>query len=454
MQTKGMKNMYIKIVNLFGLEAFVSLINFINIIVITRFLDIQDFAMWGVLVVLLRIGEVLARPKTDLATVYLSGTEKWHITNILFHSLILSLIVGIFVGSIIFFSQSILELFLFSQYQNYDKAFIELIIGILLLSNIFINYKYIFLAKQQPIKYGLVEMIRSSLVLVIIIIFIVNDSLNIYNILWANIFANITAIIASMIIYHSKEEFSFLSQRNLYREIISKGAQFYLIGIFSQINLSLPILLASRFFVPEITGLLIVSKNFIELILTRFISPFSNIAYSSLSHEGNLKIRVSAAIDLAGKCLFLIGISSVILFFIGDKLIVLFYGEKFLDDSILWIIRILLPGVMIFFYSFVLTQYNYSLGLFSKLKYAFLSSILLQLICALIAFKNLDIFLLTSIYSIAISLSGFLMIWYFTSLANINITSLSNMTLVSIRGVLSYLSDFFSTLRSKKDVKK
>ena len=87
-----MRDVYLKIANLFGIEAVVSLTNFLNIIIIARFLNIDDFAMWGVLVVLLRIGEVISRPKTDLATIYLSGTNKWQISNILSHSLVLSVL--------------------------------------------------------------------------------------------------------------------------------------------------------------------------------------------------------------------------------------------------------------------------------------------------------------------------------------------------------------------------
>jgi len=359
-------------------ETLNGLCNFITSILIVRFLGPENFATWGIVLLILGYGESFGRLKVDVASVYIAGVSgRRSIGDILFSVNIITLFSSFLIISVFLVSSEVIFKFLFKSFETIPIELVFPICSIFFIQGFFLNYIYIFLAKERSFIYGFITFIRSLIFLFLVLWLFLIDSLTIESLVNSVLYSYIPTLLFLIFYFQIKFGHSFNYSKKYFHALLESGSQYYLMGIGSQINLSMPLIIASQFLSPVGIGIFTVAKNLSEMIFSRISSAFHTILYSYISNSSDSKKENIIITAKAFIILFLLLSLIYVVFLLYSEFIVgLLYGEQFSDVSDL--LGIIMIGYVLYYSSLVFNNYLYGIGRIQRLKYFYFSVAFLQ----------------------------------------------------------------------------
>ena len=395
------KELIKKSLQLFANEVSVGVINLITGIFLARALGPEFFGFWGILVMILMYGESFGRIKSDIASIYVAGKSKYTLLQLISAANIITVISSSIVILIFVLTSEYIFIFLFKGYENLEQKInlLAYLCSSFICQNFYLNYQYLFLARQNSLLYGLVSVSRSLLFLIFCTALYIFDVLNIDNILISLIVSYGVNLIFLIIRLHT--EIGVRPEKipdALFSELIKRGFQYYLIGISSTLNNSVSLIFVTQLFGPYIIGIFVLAKNLSELIYSRIGAAFNTIIYTTIS---NSREDEYSAYELANQIFKTIFKSFLfiyfITFFVWEAAIKFFYGDSYLNA--VNIILILSVGFLIFSSTQILINYFYGIGQEYIVKYFYFSGFFIQLI-PYITLKELKIFIVQKFFKI------------------------------------------------------
>lgn len=386
-----------KSLSLFTFELMIGVANFLVAIILARKLGVEDFGVWGLTILLLGYGEAFGRIKVDLASVFIMSEKKYSpqkiISSVNFITLLSTLIILII---FICFSNLILEI-LFKESSTKISKSIYIISIVFFLQNYFFNYLYINLALQRTDIFGFYNMMRSILFLIILLFLIALNILNLENILIGLAFSFFLVLTVMFVEFHLKYGIITLPNLDLSFSLLKRGSNYYILGIFSQMNFSIVLIVASQYLTATNVGIFYTARSLSDLIYSRLASAGSGILYPLISNmRGSIKEKKSIVFEVFIRTIFIFFVFYLILFFNWDLLITFLYGSQYSRAS--EIMNYLGIGSFVYFVTALLMEYLKGTGneIFTVVPH--LVSIIFQVIIITFFLTNLSLISLSFLH--------------------------------------------------------
>jgi len=295
-----------KTLSLFSFEVIIGITNFLVSIILARELGVEIFGVWGLIILVLGYGEAFGRIKIDLASVFIMSEKKYSPQEIISSVNLITLISSTFILIIfIYFSNLIFETLFKENATKILKSF-YIISLIFFLQNYFFNYLYINLALQRTNIFGFFNMIRSILFLLFVLFLLVLNILNLENILIALAFSFFLILIVMLLDFHLKHGRPIFPNFDLSLSLLKRGGNYYALGISSQMNFSIVLIIASQYLTATNIGIFYTAKSLTDLVYSRLASAASGILYPLVSNmEGGTKEKKSITFHVFIRALFI-----------------------------------------------------------------------------------------------------------------------------------------------------
>ncbi|MBI4722610.1 MAG: flippase [Candidatus Stahlbacteria bacterium] len=275
------------------------------------------------------------------ASVFYIGRKEYPIKEIFGANIIFSIIISIIatgIGLIIslFFAEK-----LFPGVNREYLVFALLLIPLQLFFTFVIN---ILLGLQEIKKYNLIHIIRSTIYLLLIAIFLLWLKSGIKAAIIAGLLSFFFGCIILFICTKKKTDgLSFSIKRNLSKNFIAYGSKSYFGNIATFLHLRIDIWMVNIFLNPTAVGFYSVAVGLAEEIW--LVSQSASIVlFPKVSSEDNAKRLKEFTPLVCRNILFITFLGALVLFLLGHWLILLFYSKNFLNAVIPF--QILLIGTV------------------------------------------------------------------------------------------------------------
>lgn len=275
------------------------------------------------------------------ASVFYIAKKTYLPKEVLGNNIILSFLLGIFS----FFIGLIIILF-FSDYLFPEIAKIYLFLALFLIPLLFFLsfINYLLLGMQRIKEYNFINIFQSFISLVLLLIFLLTLKLGVKEVIIANILSFFVTMIVSF--YLAKRiigVFHLRFNRSYIKDAFGYGFKIYLGDIIQFLHHRIDIFLVNIFLNPIAVGLYSISVTLVEKIW--LISQSAGvILFPKVSSETNKKNLKEFTPLVCRNVLLVTLIGTILLFFIGRLLIVLFYSKEFLNSVLPF--QILLIGAV------------------------------------------------------------------------------------------------------------
>ena len=377
--------MFKRVASLFVNETLYGVCNFITSILLARFLGPENFAIWGIILLMLGYAESFGRLKVDVASVYVVGkNRKENIGDILFSINIITILSLIVIVFLFLLSSEIIFSFLFQSFESIPRELIFPIASIFIIQGFFLNYLYIFLASENSFIFGFINFLRSFILLIFVLLLFFDNSLTTFSLVQAVFFSYLLPLLFLILYFQFRYRHTFSLSYQRFRELLKSGTEYYMIGISSQINLSMPLIIASQFLSPASIGVFSVAKSLSETIFSRISAAFHTILYSYISNIESANDGVKVAIKTSIVLTIILSLIYIAFYTFSSSLINLLYGEEFNEASTL--IKPIMLGYVLYYSAQTLNNYLYGIGKIDLLKYFYSIAILFQIIIGFILY--------------------------------------------------------------------
>ena len=407
-----LENIFKKMASLFSFEVIIGVSNFCAAIILARELGLVMFGIWGLIMLTLGYGEAFGRLKVDLASVHVLSKNKYSPQEIISSVNLITLFSSTFVFSLVFlFSDLVFELLLKEGAAKVSDSLYMLGL-IFFLQNYFFNYLYMNLALQRTTMFGFYNMLRSLLFLIGVLLLQALDTLNLVNILTSLAFSFITILVVMIIDFHLKHGKPVLPQHVLNLSLLKKGWNYYFLGITSQINFSVVLIIASQYLTGANIGVFYTAKSLSDLFYSRLASAASGILYPLISNmEGGTKEKKAITVSVYIRVSLLFVACYFLLFFNWDFLVIVLYGAEY--QKVGEIMNYLGVGSVVYFSTTLLVAYLGGTGteIFAVIPH--LLSIILQMITILFFITEVSLLSLSLLYVFSFTTSSLLLLIIF-----------------------------------------
>ena len=368
-----------KVASLFLNETLYGLCNFVTSILLARYLGPENFAIWGIILLIIGYGESFGRVKVDLASVYIVGvSDKRTVGDILCSVNIITLFSSLLIISIFLFFSEVIFVFLFKSFEFVPIELVFPICLIFLIQGFFLNYLYIFLAKEKSFIYGFFNFLRSFILLLLVVWLFLTNNLTIESLIDAVFYSYIPSLLFLISYFQLKFGHSFNISTKDFKDLLGAGTQYYLIGISSQINLSMPLIIASQFLNPSAIGVFTVAKNFSEMIFARMSSAFHTILYSHVSNSDAKKENIEITKRTSIILFFILSLIYIVFLIFSETIVGFLYGDQFYEVA--YLLNIIMIGYLMYYTAVVFNNYLYGIGRIQLIKYFYIFVAIIQFI--------------------------------------------------------------------------
>lgn len=408
----NLSNIYKKTLSLFSAELVIGASNFIVVLLLARNLGVENFGFWGLMLLIISYGEAFGRAKVDIASVFVLSEKKYSAVQIISSVNFITVISTLLVLVIFLTLSDLIFNNLFSEFKMSATSYLPLICTIFFVQNFFFNYLYLNLALGKTTKYGLYNMARSLFFLASVVFLLSINQLNIFNLLMSLAISFFILFVVLFLDFHLKHGFSNIPINKLNLTLLKRGMNYYLLGLSSQINFSMILIIASQFLSAASIGIFYTAKSLSDLIYSRLAAAFSGVMYPIVSNmSGGFEKKRELVFNVTIRVFLFFIIIYLILFNFWEEISTLLYGSEFVDITL--IINYLGIGSIIYFSSQLLLEYLKGIGKELYASIPHFISIVIQLIFLDFFYGEINILKITYIYCISFIVSSLILVIIF-----------------------------------------
>ena len=278
------------------------------------------------------------------ATIYLLGSKKYKLEEVVFSNLVLSLI-----QSILGLSGALIVLFLFKDrfFSNVNSSYLYWIITIIPISLLNTNLRGIFQAVGDFRAFNITTISRVAWTAILLVVLVIFRATTIFTIIFANILASFLTL--ALILYFLRRHVSFSTIQfktngNYLRDNFKYGIKVYISSVFTFFNYKQDRFLLNAYLSPSSVGVYNVGANLGEKLwlVSQSVSIVLFPKIASLEDDEKQRRWMTPFIT---RHLFMgTAIAAAILFWITPFLIRILYGDEFSEAAS--VLQIILPGVV------------------------------------------------------------------------------------------------------------
>lgn len=326
----------------FSSQILIFALGLITSIILARTLGPTGRGIYALIIliptVMLRLGSL----GIEAANVYFTGSKRYQIKDIISNSLLSSILLGLVLISLFW---GIAHLNIFHRFLNSNQInpfylwLVVLTVPLSLLSR-FLNS--IFLGKEEIVKYNKINIFRSVLQLVAIVVFLVILKQGVAGAVFSYIFTIISVTLFIVLLIKKGTPIGISYNQNLLKDSIKYGLKAYFGNLAQFLNYRLDMFLVAAFLTPAAVGYYSVAVGIAEKLwmLPGAIATvlFPRISSLKDAEANNLTPRVACFTFL------ITFVASLILAILAQPLIKILFGPAFLPS--VTPLLILLPGII------------------------------------------------------------------------------------------------------------
>lgn len=332
------KNIFIT----FSSQILLFILGLVTSIVLARFLGPTGKGIYTITILIPNFMEKFGSLGIESSNVYFTGSKRYKIEDIVSNSLISSFILGL--ALLILF----LAIFHLEFFQNFIKSNqinnIYLCLAVFAVPfSLFSGYlKNILLGLEEIVIYNKINIFKTAVELMTIIILMIIFKLGILGVIIAYLFTNIfiTLIVILSIKKYSKIVFSY--NKKLSQDTINYGIKAYFSNLTTFLNYRLDMLLVAFFLDPIEVGYYSITVGIVEKIWM-IPGPIATVLFPRISSIENTSAN-NLTPKIARHTLFIVFFSSLILSVVSKPFIQILFGNAFLPS--VPPLLILLPGII------------------------------------------------------------------------------------------------------------
>lgn len=331
-------------ISIFQRDIFIYGLAILTGIIVARALGPEMLGIWVLISLVSLYAEAFGRLKTDIASVYIIGTEQAQPYQVFFSTSFFALLTGLVIVILLFWQlETLHDLFFTGSSASYYEEFTYLII-LIPFEFILINNLYFLLAVENVDSYNKIKVLRQLTHFAAVILFL-TIGFEIWSLIIARLLNVFIALVYSFFSLNKKE----LSESKLWNSRVNKDVfnyaiNFYSIGIIAHLQ-ELSIRTISAFFLNTSQVAFYAQGESASKALNKIPEALTTILYPRISRIED----VSQAIDLSCRAfritLLILGLIGITLSLIAKPLITFLYGIEFELSALVLLIAI--PGIVI-----------------------------------------------------------------------------------------------------------
>ena len=332
--------------SIFQRSIFIYVLTILNGVVVARALGPEILGVWVLVALVSSYAEGFGRLKTDMASVYILGSEKANPEEILFSITFFAIISSFIIVFVLYWQIELIENILFKNTNlSYRKELI-CIIFLLPFEFLLLNYSYFYIALENVVLYNRIRALQATVNFVAVVFFIVAMDFK----LWAIVLAKILSVIITLVYaWGASDNKNWIKlglrwNKSLNLKILRYSSSFYFMGIIGHIY---------RVTIKTIAAISLNTSQLAFFSQGESASKLLNLVPESLSailypRISKLDIK-EEAIEVScltfRVTLLILTLSGLVLALISKPLIIFLYGPEFEPTAA--VLTIAIPGVII-----------------------------------------------------------------------------------------------------------
>lgn len=337
-------------------DVVVLVLRVVSSALVARELGPAAMGVWIVLQMIPSYAEAIARPKTDVASVYLLGRGSYRIGELSFVLNVISVATSIVLILLVAWYADVIRDSLIKQPEG-RLIHIVLMSFSIPIQFVYLNYAYFLLHYENVQGYNRMLLIREIGGFALTLLLLLGFGLGIIGMVLLTLLAGVASVVYGAIVVHAIEPMEVRWRPGIIRALLGYSVPLYVSGLFSHLNLYAISSLVAFYLTPLQVAFYRMGQDN-AFLLNRLPSAVGTILYPRVS-----KIGPDAAVLAARACrivllmLMLAGLVGLILI---KPTVVLLYGAEYV--AMITSFRILIPGVVLSGATGMLCQYFLGVG--------------------------------------------------------------------------------------------
>ena len=343
---------------LFQVSAFV--LNVITGMIVIRILGPESYGIVAVILIYPTLFYTLGHLTVGLGIIHHSGKQKYRVEEFAGSALLLAVLMGVFLYGVFLITLPYLDAILYKGLQKFYLSIAMVLVPFYLI----VYYFSSILQSTLHIKeYNFVNQFSAFFTLPIILLVALLWHIGVREIIFITVAIGMAA--AAFAIYQVKRisRSSWKVSTGLIKDLLRDGGKVHLGAIATYMYSQINIVILNYYLEPSQVGYYVLANNLANLILLLSVS-----VETSLYPRTSLETMENAAQLTAGACRKVVLVTLLAASMMGimaHYLILLYAGEQFLSSTIL--LRILLPGFVVFVIAKIVSVFWLRKGWFIQL---------------------------------------------------------------------------------------
>jgi len=324
----------------FATQLLIFVLSFVSSIIIARTLGPEGKGVYSLVLLIPTLAASIINMGINSSNIYYIGQKTFPINRIVGNAITYSLCLGTTITFLLLLlDPSIKRYFLHNDPHFYLYLTIPMLPFLLIIENI----HYVLLACRRMIKLGALRLIRPFIYVSFLIIFVNLTTLSVYNVILANIFGLLAAILLGFFFLVKNDYFTgLLIDKTIFRQTIKFGVKQHLGTIFQFLNYRVDMLIIAALLTNEDLGLYSISVLIAEIIWY-LPSSVGQILYVKIAAE-NAESADNFTPLIARSIILIVLLACVLLYTISDIIIPWLFTSSFFPSVMA--LKLLLPGIL------------------------------------------------------------------------------------------------------------
>lgn len=327
-------------------NVFVYVLTILTGVIVARTLGPEILGVWVLLTLVSSYAEGFGRLKTDLASVYILGSEKVKPEEILFSITFFAIITSFIIVAILFWQIEFIENILFQNAKLDYRKELVCIIFLVPFEFLLLNFSYFYIALENVVLYNRIKALRAVINFGVLVFLILIMDFK----LWAIVLAKILSVTITLIyawLSTDRKDWIKLGSRwnkSITLKILRYAFNFYLIGIIGHIHrLTIKTIAALSFNTSQLA--FFSQGEAASKLLNVVPESIGEILYPRISKLETKEEAVKVSCMSFRVTLLILTFSGLLLALIAKPLIIFLYGAEF--EPTAYVLRLAIPGVII-----------------------------------------------------------------------------------------------------------
>lgn len=328
----------------FFTEVLMFIFGFITMIILARVLGPTGKGIYSLVLLIPGIMVAFGNFGIGSANIYLVGSKKYKIQDIVSNSLVLAILLG-FILILIFWGMLQFNPFQKFIYSNQiPSLYLWIIVLSIPISFLLMFFRGIIGGKGEITNYNKTRILESAISLVAVIIFLLILKKEMFGAVISSVLSIIGAGLLGIFFVKKIAKFRLSLNKNLLKDSAIYGGKVYLANTVSFFNYRLDMLLIAVFLAPAAVGLYSIAVGIAEKLFM-FSGALAIVLFPKISSLSDFEATAFTP-KVARHTFFLMIIASLLLAVLATPLIKIIFGQTFLP--LVLPLLILLPGIIAF----------------------------------------------------------------------------------------------------------